>query len=70
MDGVTGRLVPRANEKAFADALVELGNAPEKCAKMGEAGRDFITESFSMTEMAAQYAGLICGKSLATGNDR
>jgi glycosyltransferase involved in cell wall biosynthesis len=42
LDGLTGRLVPRGDTHAFAEALVDLAHDAGKRARFGEAARDRI----------------------------
>ena len=60
VDGVTGRLVPRADAEAFAAALIELGHDPERRAAYGTAGRARVEAFFSVDRMVSDYRRL-CG---------
>jgi glycosyltransferase involved in cell wall biosynthesis len=60
-DGVSGRLAPREDEPALADALVELcADAPQR-ERLGEAGRARVRERFSLQAMADSYARVLLG---------
>jgi glycosyltransferase involved in cell wall biosynthesis len=54
-DGVTGLLFEPGNATELAARLSELWEAPERCAAMGEAGRQKIARECSTD---AHYAGL------------
>jgi glycosyltransferase involved in cell wall biosynthesis len=54
-DGVTGRLVEREDEEAFAAALVELAEDAPRRGAMGTAGRARAEARFSMDSMTARY---------------
>lgn len=60
VDGICGRLVPRRNASALAEAIVELTHAPARRAAFAEAGRERIRERFSMDRMLDDYIAL-CG---------
>jgi glycosyltransferase involved in cell wall biosynthesis len=47
VEGRTGRTFPFGNVKALADALVELGRAPDALSRMGDAAREHV-RSYSM----------------------
>ncbi len=59
-DGVSGRLIPRGDAHAFADALVELANDPARRRSFGEAGRTRVEKCFSLERMVGDYRKL-CG---------
>lgn len=46
LPGETGLLVPPGNAPQLAGAITELGSDPERCRRMGTAGRNLISESF------------------------
>jgi glycosyltransferase involved in cell wall biosynthesis len=56
VDGVTGRLVPRAAVRAVAEALADLARAPARRRAMGEAGRRRQGERYTADAMADGYA--------------
>lgn len=60
-DFVTGRLVPRGDVSAFAEALVALGRDAEKRAAMGFAGRLRAEERFDARRMVADYRRILFG---------
>lgn len=60
-DGVTGRLVPRGDARAFASALVELGRDPDKRRAFGAAGRSRAEARFDVRRMVADYQAVCLG---------
>jgi len=50
-DGVTGRLVPPRDERALAEALLDLLRSPEEARRMGEAGYRRFEERFTNEAM-------------------
>lgn len=62
LDGITGRLTPRGDSRAIADALIELALDPAKRAHFGAAGAAHVRENFSVEEMIGNYRSLIFGK--------
>jgi sugar transferase (PEP-CTERM/EpsH1 system associated) len=57
-DGVTGRLLPTRDPDAFASALRDLLEHPERCQAWGRAARNQALERFSMDRMLAAYASI------------
>ena len=55
IDGVTGRLVPRRDSQAFADALVELAIDPALRSSFAQAGREHAVRHFSLARMVSDY---------------
>ena len=53
-DGRTGRLVPRRNPRAMADAMWEVLRDPEEAARMGRAARKRIEHIFQWDQTASQ----------------
>jgi glycosyltransferase involved in cell wall biosynthesis len=51
-DGVTGRIVPRGDVRALADALDEVLGDPELARRWGEAGRTRVLEEFGWERVA------------------
>ena len=47
--GQTSIVVPRKNERALAEALVRLYNAPSLRKQMGTAGRAYVAENYELT---------------------
>jgi glycosyltransferase involved in cell wall biosynthesis len=60
-DGITGRLTPRGDAGAFAEALVELAHDAEKRARFGAAAQAHVREDFSLDRMIDCYRSLIFG---------
>ncbi len=54
----TGLLSPRGNDKALAENLITLLNAPDKRRMFGRAGRSRLLETFTQDRMHRQYADL------------
>jgi len=63
--GRTGLLVPPGDTGAFAEALVELAQRPDRAAVMGKAGRERYEALYGVEPMVAEYArllrSLVCG---------
>ena len=57
-DGVTGLTVPPSNSEKLAERMLELLNDPERARKIGEAGRQFVREEFSVERMVAETAAV------------
>jgi glycosyltransferase involved in cell wall biosynthesis len=53
-DGVTGFLVPQDDADATAEALIRLARDPELRQRMGAAGRERITQHFSVARMVSE----------------
>jgi len=51
-NGITGIIVPKANEKALAEAVLKLLDDPELADKMGKAGRETAEKQFSWDKTA------------------
>lgn len=51
-DGVTGYLVPPGDALQFANALISLFQNPKLMREMGERGRKWVEENFSLSTMA------------------
>jgi glycosyltransferase involved in cell wall biosynthesis len=60
VDGVTGRLVPRRDAAALAEAIVELARDTRGRADFGAAGRAHVREHFSLEGMLDGYMAF-CG---------
>jgi glycosyltransferase involved in cell wall biosynthesis len=58
IDGHTGRLVPRGDPAAFAEALVALSGDAEQRRKLGANARAHVKSHFSFEEMVTRYAAL------------
>ena len=54
-DGVTGLLVPEADEQQYFQALSDLINNPAKRQEMGRNARKFVEKNFSMKENCAKF---------------
>ena len=60
-DGITGRLVPRRDPQALADALVELAADPALRGRFAHAGREHAARHFSLERMVADYRRVCLG---------
>lgn len=61
MDGVTGRLVPKQDPDALAEALAAYVLNPERIAAHGAAGLARVRECFSLDGMVERYRILYDG---------
>jgi glycosyltransferase involved in cell wall biosynthesis len=67
-DGETGRIVPRGDARALADALGEVLADPELARRLGEAGRRRVTSEFGWERVAELVEGaLSTGRSSSGG---
>ncbi len=57
-DGVDGVLVPPANSKALAEAVVDLLNNPDKRQQMAGAGREKVLSKFCFEDMVRSYEAI------------
>jgi glycosyltransferase involved in cell wall biosynthesis len=57
--GVSGLLVPVGDAKAMAEAIRELWNDPDRCARMGAHNRRWVEEAMSVDRYAERVAGLL-----------
>jgi glycosyltransferase involved in cell wall biosynthesis len=57
-NGHTGRLTPRGDAAAFAEAMVELAHDANLRRRLGAAARDLARTEFSMDRMAAEYRAM------------
>ncbi len=64
-DGETGLLVPPGDPNALADAIIKLAGDRALCARLGEAGRNFVAAHYlwknSLDRMQALYESMING---------
>lgn len=65
-DGETGSLVPPGDEKALADAIIKLLEDKNLRARMGKAGRKFVSENYNWQKNAKSMEGLY--EELLNGN--
>lgn len=59
IDGKTGICVLDSNASGFASAIRRLGEEPDYCLKLGEAGRAFVSENFDRQANADLLCSLI-----------
>ncbi|HTT13505.1 MAG TPA: TIGR03088 family PEP-CTERM/XrtA system glycosyltransferase [Burkholderiaceae bacterium] len=57
-DGMSGRLVPAADDRALASAMLEYMHDPARRAAEGRAGRERVERRFSLERMVAGYDDL------------
>ena len=57
-EGITGRLVPAANSRALADAMLQYLHDPAAVIAQGKAGRERVERRFSLDRMVASYDDL------------
>ncbi len=62
LDGVTGRLTPRGDTAALAEAIIELAGDEKKRARFAAAGAAHVRENFSLEGMIESYCALIFGE--------
>jgi glycosyltransferase involved in cell wall biosynthesis len=68
VDGVTGHLVPPANPRALADAIVKIVRSSETSKAMGDAGRRRVVEMYDWTivvERLLKYYGALLSRHTA-----
>jgi hypothetical protein len=58
VDGVTGFLIPKEDDRMLANRLTTLLRYPDLAERMGQAGRRHVEEHFSRQRMAAEVADL------------
>ncbi len=58
VEGMTGRLVPRANAAALADAILGYFADPAAARRHGKAGRHHVEQEFSLDRMVRRYERL------------
>jgi glycosyltransferase involved in cell wall biosynthesis len=58
IDGVTGYLIPPADPRAMAEAILHLLDMPNEATEMGAAGRTRVEENFSVESMVRSYERL------------
>jgi len=69
VDGVTGRLVPRDDTPALADALVDQARDPRRLARCGAAGRARAEELFDEKRMIEDYCRILL-RATASGQEK
>ena len=55
LDGETGRLVPKENPQALANALYEYLSQPSTIERQGQAARQRVLDCFSLDKMVSEY---------------
>jgi glycosyltransferase involved in cell wall biosynthesis len=61
-DGVSGRLVPRGDARALAEALIELAHDPGRRGSWGAAGRARVAGQFNQSRMVDDYRRICLGR--------
>mgnify|MGYP000659191801 CR=1 FL=1 len=59
INDISGRLVPRGDVRAFADALIALGNDPPLRMALGQGARRHMEEKFDVLRMIADYQRIL-----------
>ncbi len=59
VEGETGLLVPPADAKSLAEAIIFLSELPQRREAMGRAGRQHVTNLYSIEKMIDQYAEVL-----------
>jgi len=54
-EGLTGRVVPRADSQSIAKAVIEYFTSPATARRHGRAGRQRVVQRFSLERMVEQY---------------
>ncbi len=58
IDGQTGLLIPTKDPAALAQAVLGLLDDPDRCARMGQAGRRLVEEQFTLERLVAEMGQL------------
>jgi len=66
IDGVTGLIVPPNNPAALAKAILFILNDPARAQKMGEAGRKYVSEEYSIPVIAKRFWKIITASPFVT----
>lgn len=66
-DGIEGRLVPRGDERAVAEALAEMVINPAAAGAMGRAGRERVKALYTLEQTVAAYLDLFARVSGRSG---
>jgi glycosyltransferase involved in cell wall biosynthesis len=66
-DGKSGRLVPRADERALAEALLDVAADRALRDRLGAAARERVAQRFSLAGMVEAYAGILFGSAQSRG---
>jgi phosphatidyl-myo-inositol dimannoside synthase len=67
IDGVTGIVVTPEDPRALSEALIRLLSSPQDARKMGEEGRKYVTEHYSVEKIADKFWDLLCRPSTHSG---
>ena len=54
-DGISGLIVPKADEKALAEAIIKLLDNPDMALTMGKAGREVVEKKFTWDKTAENF---------------
>jgi len=66
IDNVTGLIVPPNDPDALAKAIVSILNDPARASRMGEAGRKYVAEEYSIPVIAKKFWKIITAPSSVT----
>jgi Glycosyltransferase len=59
LDNVTGLIVPPNDPTALSAAIVSILNNPDRTKKMGEAGRKYVAEEYSIPIIAKRFWSIV-----------
>lgn len=62
IDGISGRLVPRGDVHAFAEALIALANDQALRLALGQGARRHVEDTFALSRMVANYRRVLLAR--------